>query len=143
MLYEVITIDPELMRQYNINLQQIVKAVKESNQDIGAQTIEINQVEYLVRGLGYVKSLKDIENAVVTSKDFTPVKIKDVAKVSLGAMTRRGILDKEGAEVAGGVVVARYGANPLEVINNVKEKIRITSYNVCYTKLLRLSVRTR
>lgn len=130
-----IDIDPELMRQYNINLQQVVKAVKESNQDIGAQTIEINQVEYLVRGLGYVKSLKDIENAVVTSKDFTPVKIKDVAKVSLGAMTRRGILDKEGAEVAGGVVVARYGANPLEVINNVKEKIKEVSTGLPSKKL--------
>ncbi|WMI64152.1 efflux RND transporter permease subunit [Aestuariibaculum sp. YM273] len=118
-----VDVDPELMRQYNIGLQQIVKAVKESNRDIGAQTLEINQAEYLVRGLGYVKSIADIEDAVVTSKDFTPIKIKDVAKVSLGPAARRGILDKEGAEVVGGVVVARYGANPMEVINNVKEKI--------------------
>lgn len=118
-----IDVDPEMMRQYNIGLQQIVKAVKESNRDIGAQTLEINQAEYLVRGLGYVKSIEDIEEAVVTSKDFTPIKIKDVAKVSLGPAARRGILDKEGAEVVGGVVVARYGANPMEVINNVKEKI--------------------
>ncbi|MCR8668996.1 efflux RND transporter permease subunit [Aestuariibaculum sp. M13] len=118
-----VDVNPELMRQYNIGLQQIVKAVKESNRDIGAQTLEINQAEYLVRGLGYVKSIADIEDAVVTSKDFTPIKIKDVAKVSLGPAARRGILDKEGAEVVGGVVVARYGANPMEVINNVKEKI--------------------
>ncbi|GAA4298562.1 efflux RND transporter permease subunit [Aestuariibaculum suncheonense] len=118
-----VDVNPELMRQYNIGLQQIVKAVKESNRDIGAQTLEINQAEYLVRGLGYVKSIGDIEEAVVTSKDFTPIKIKDVAKVSLGPAARRGILDKEGAEVTGGVVVARYGANPMEVINNVKEKI--------------------
>ncbi|UKM66135.1 efflux RND transporter permease subunit [Flavobacteriaceae bacterium GSB9] len=118
-----VDVNPELMRQYNIGLSQIVKAVKESNKDIGAQTLEINQAEYLVRGLGYIKSIADIENAVVTSKDFTAIKIKDIAKVSLGPAARRGILDKEGAEVVGGVVVARYGANPMEVINNVKAKI--------------------
>src|SRR5690606_15902707 len=112
-----------LMRQYNIGLHQVVKAVKESNKDIGAQTLEINQAEYLVRGLGYVKSISDIENAVVTSEDYTAIKIKDIGKVSLGPETRRGLLDKEGAEVVGAVVVARYGANPMEVINNVKEKI--------------------
>jgi len=118
-----VDVNPELMRQYNIELHHIVKAVKESNKDIGAQTLEINQAEYLVRGLGYVKSIEDIENAVVVSKDYTSIKIKDIGKVSLGPAARRGILDKEGAEVVGAVVVARYGANPLEVINNVKEKI--------------------
>ncbi|KAA3624082.1 MAG: AcrB/AcrD/AcrF family protein [Flavobacterium sp.] len=118
-----VDVDPELMRQYNIGLNHIVKAVKESNRDIGAQTLEINQAEYLVRGLGYVKSISDIENAVVVSEDFTAIKIKDIGKVSLGPSTRRGLLDKEGAEVVGAVVVARYGANPMEVINNVKEKI--------------------
>ncbi|WP_026753702.1 efflux RND transporter permease subunit [Sediminibacter sp. Hel_I_10] len=118
-----VDVDPEKMRQYNIGLNAIVKAVKESNQDIGAQTLEINQAEYLVRGLGYVKSVADIENAVVTSENFTSLRIKDVANVHLGPQSRRGILDKEGAEVVGGVVVARYGANPLEVINNVKAQI--------------------
>ena len=118
-----VDVNPELMRQYNIGLHHVVKAVKESNKDIGAQTLEINQAEYLVRGLGYVKSISDIENAVVTSEDYTAIRIKDIGKVSLGPATRRGILDKEGAEVVGGVVVARYGANPMEVINNVKGKI--------------------
>ncbi|MDX5586018.1 MAG: efflux RND transporter permease subunit, partial [Aureibaculum sp.] len=118
-----VDVNPELMRQYNIGLHHIVKAVKESNKDIGAQTLEINKAEYLVRGLGYVKSISDIENAVVTSEDYTSIKIKDIGKVSLGPATRRGLLDKEGAEVVGAVVVARYGANPMEVINNVKEKI--------------------
>jgi len=118
-----IDVNPELMRQYNIGLGQVVKAVKESNKDIGAQTLEINQAEYLVRGLGYVKSIIDIENAVVTSEDFTSITIKDIARVTLGPAARRGILDKEGAEVVGGVVVARYGANPMEVINNVKAQI--------------------
>ncbi|MDY7396772.1 efflux RND transporter permease subunit [Aureibaculum sp. 2210JD6-5] len=118
-----VDVNPELMRQYNIGLHHVVKAVKESNKDIGAQTLEINKAEYLVRGLGYVKSIADIENAVVTSEDYTAIKIKDIGKVSLGPATRRGILDKEGAEVVGAVVVARYSANPMEVINNVKEKI--------------------
>ena len=118
-----VDVNPELMRQYNIGLHHIVKAVKESNKDIGAQTLEINQAEYLVRGLGYVKSIADIENAVVTSEDYTAIRIKDIGKVSLGPATRRGLLDKEGAEVVGAVVVARYGANPMEVINNIKEKI--------------------
>jgi len=118
-----VDVNPELMRQYNIGLGQVVKAVKESNKDIGAQTLEINQAEYLVRGLGYVKSIEDLENAVVTSEEYTAIKIKDIGKVFLGPATRRGVLDKEGAEVVGAVVVARYGANPMEVINNVKEKI--------------------
>lgn len=118
-----VDVNPELMRQYNIHLSDVVKAVKQSNQDIGAQTLEINQAEYLVRGLGYVNSIADIENAVVDAENYTSIRIKDVAQVHLGPATRRGLLDKEGAEVVGGVVVARYGANPMEVINNVKEQI--------------------
>lgn len=119
-----IDVDPELIRQYGIGLQQVVEAVKQSNRDIGAQTLEINKAEYLVRGLGYIESLDDIKNAVVTSADFTSLRVGDIAKVTLGPAERRGILDKEGAEVVGGVVVARYGANPLEVIENVKDKIK-------------------
>jgi Cu(I)/Ag(I) efflux system membrane protein CusA/SilA len=130
-----VDVNPELMRQYNIGLHQVVKAVKESNKDIGAQTLEINQAEYLVRGLGYVKSIEDIENAVVTSEEYTSIKIKDIGKVSLGPATRRGILDKEGAEVVGAVVVARYGANPMEVINNVKAKITELSAGLPSKKL--------
>lgn len=118
-----IDVDPELLKQYNIGLDAVVKAVKETNKEVGAQTIEINKVEYLVRGLGYVKSITDIENAVVSVNDYVSIRIKDIAKVKLGPAPRRGILDKEGAEVVGGVVVARYGANPLEVITNVKGKI--------------------
>ena len=118
-----VDVNPELMRQYNIELREVVRAVKESNKDIGAQTLEINQAEYLVRGLGYIKSIVGLENAVVASKDYHPIRIKDIGKVSLGPVARRGILDKEGAEVVGGVVVARFGANPMEVITNVKAKI--------------------
>src|SRR5690554_7287766 len=118
-----IDVNPELMRQYNIGLSEIVKAVKESNKDIGAQTMEINQVEYLVRGLGYIKSIEDIKDVVVITENYTPIRIKDIANVTLGPAPRRGILDKQGAEVVGGVLTARYGANPMEVINNTKAKI--------------------
>lgn len=118
-----IDVKPELMRQYNIDLAQIVQAVKESNKDIGAQTMEINRAEYLVRGLGYIKSVADIEDAVVTSEEYTSIRIKDIAQVTLGPAPRRGVLDKEGAEVVGGVITARYGANPMQVIDNVKKKI--------------------
>lgn len=84
-----IDIDPELMRQYNIGIQQVVAAVKASNKDIGAQTLEINQAEYLVRGLGYIKSIADLEETVITSKNFTPIRIKDIAKINLGPATKR------------------------------------------------------
>jgi Cu(I)/Ag(I) efflux system membrane protein CusA/SilA len=119
-----VDIDPDKMLANNITLQQVVAAVKNSNIDIGAKTLEINRVEYFVRGLGYVKSIKDIEESVVTVNNNTPIYIKDIAHVNLGPATRRGVLDKGGAEAVGGVVVARYGANPLAVINNVKEQVK-------------------
>ncbi len=118
-----VDIDPDAMKAYGVNVAQIMAAVKKSNLDIGARTIEFNRVEYLVRGLGYIKSLSDLEESVVAVKDNVPVRIKDIAKVNFGPATRRGGLDKGGAEAVGGVVVARYGANPMEVINNVKKKI--------------------
>lgn len=118
-----IDVDPEKMKGFGIDLSQVMKAAKESNLDIGAQTLEINKVEYFVRGLGYVESIQEIEDAVVKVSDNVPIRIKDVAIVHLGPKTRRGILDKSGAPAVGGVVVARYGANPIEVIDNVKAKI--------------------
>ena len=118
-----IDVNPDALKAYNIPLHKVMEAVQKSNRDVGAKTIEINQAEYLVRGLGYVKSTEDIEKAVVAVQDNVPIRIKDVGIVSLGPATRRGALDKDGAEVVGGVVVARFGANPLQVINNVKDKI--------------------
>lgn len=120
-----VDVRPEALQAYNIGLQDVMRAVKNSNLDVGAKTIEINQAEYLVRGLGYIESTEDLEEAVIKSVDNTPITIGDVAGVSLGPATRRGALDKGGAEVAGGVVVARYGANPLQVIKNVKEQIAL------------------
>ena len=118
-----IDVDPEALKVYSVGLSDVVRALQQSNRDVGAQTLEINNVEYLVRGLGYVTSLEDLEDAVVRSDAYTSIRVKDIAKVSLGPSERRGILDKEGAEAVGGVVIARYGANPLEVIKDVKTKI--------------------
>lgn len=118
-----IELDPLSMKNYGVTLHQVMKAVRESNKDIGAKTIEINKAEYLVRGLGYIKTNSDLEEAVVKMVDFVPIKIKDVAKVSVGPAERRGVLDLNGSETVGGVVVARYGENPLSTIQNVKEKI--------------------
>lgn len=118
-----IDIDPDAVKSNNVTLAQVIHAVQKSNIDIGAKTIEINRVEYFVRGLGYIENLADLEESVVAVNDNVPIRIKDVANVTLGPAIRQGVLDKAGAEAVGGVVVTRYGANPLEVINNLKEKI--------------------
>ena len=119
-----IEIDPDAMKAHGVDIKKIMNAVKNSNLDIGAQTIEFNKAEYLVRGLGYIKNLSDLEESVVSVKDHTPIRLKDVAKIQFGPATRRGGLDKSGVEAVGGVVVARYGANPLETIQNLKDKIK-------------------
>jgi len=119
-----VDIDPDALKAYNVSVMDVMNAVKNSNLDIGAETIELNNVEYIIRGLGYVKNLSDLELAVVAVRDNIPVRIKDVAHVTFGPATRRGGLDKAGSEAVGAVVVARYGSNPMEVINNVKDKIK-------------------
>ena len=118
-----VELNPDAMRAFNVSVMDIMGAIKKSNLDIGAETMEINKVEYLIRGLGYIKDVSDLEKAVVTVHDGVPVRISDVAFVNIGPGTRRGGLDKEGVEAVGGVVIARYGSNPLEVINNVKDSI--------------------
>jgi len=118
-----IDVDPDAMRAWGVGLDQVYQAVRQSNVDVGARTIEINSVEYVVRGLGFIENLEDIEKSVITVRDNTPVTVADVATVSLGPALRRGALDKEGAEAVGGVVVVRYGENPLQTIKNVQAKI--------------------
>jgi len=118
-----IDVDPDAMRAYGVALGDIFNAVRSSNIDVGARTIEINQVEYIIRGLGFIEKIEDIEKTVIRVNDNVPITVKDVAKVSHGPALRRGALDKSGAEAVGGVVVVRYGFNPLEAINNVKAKI--------------------
>ena len=118
-----IDVDPDAMRAHNVTLPEVYKAVKASNIDVGAGTIEVNRVEYFVRGIGFIKSPEDIEHSVVKVNDNVSITIKDVATVTIGPASRRGVLDKDGAEAVGGVVVARYGDNPLRVIKNLKGKI--------------------
>jgi Cu(I)/Ag(I) efflux system membrane protein CusA/SilA len=119
-----VDLDPGALKAYNVSVMDVMNAVKNSNLDIGAETIELNNVEYIIRGLGYVKSLNDLELSVVAVRNNVPVRIKDVSHVTFGPATRRGGLDKAGSEAVGAVVVARYGSNPMEVINNVKDKIK-------------------
>jgi len=120
-----VDIDPVAMRESGVSVMDIAEAVRESNVEVGARTIEMNRVEYAVRGTGYVENLEDLEESVVAVRDDnTPIRVRDVAEVGLGPAQRRGMLDKEGAEAVGGVVVTRYGENPLEVIDRVKERIK-------------------
>jgi len=118
-----VDVDPDAMRAYGVSVADVYRAVKASNIDVGARTLELNNVEYFVRGVGFIKQVSDIEDSVVKVVENVPVVVKDVAVVTLGPALRRGALDKEGAEAVGGVVVARYGDNPLAVIKNVKNKI--------------------
>jgi Cu/Ag efflux pump CusA len=119
-----VDINPEALKAFGVSVMDVMNAVRKSNLDIGAETIELNNVEYIVRGLGYVKNLDDLESSVVAVRNNVPVRIKDVAQTSFGPATRRGGLDKGGSEAVGAVVVARYGANPMTVIGNLKEKIK-------------------
>ena len=118
-----IDVDPDAMRAAKISLTDVFQAVQMTNVDVGARTIELNKVEYVIRGLGFIKKIEDIEKTVVKVTDDVPITIKEVATVTLGPALRRGALDKAGAEAVGGVAVVRYGFNPLEAIKNVKEKI--------------------
>ncbi|MBI2966400.1 MAG: efflux RND transporter permease subunit [Bacteroidetes bacterium] len=118
-----VDMDPVAMKAHHIDVMQVMNAVMNSNIDVGAATIEVNRVQYYIRGLGYIKKLQDLENAVVDVRGNTPLRIRDVAKVNFGPAIRIGGLDKEGAESVGAVVVARYKSNPLAVIDNIKKKI--------------------
>ncbi len=118
-----IDIDPNKLLAHNIKIHQVINAVQKSNLDVGAKVFEEGGVEFIVRGLGFIKNTSDIENIVVGGKEGTPLYIKNIATVTIGPEFRRGALDKEGEEVTGGVVLMRYGENPLKVIRGIKEKI--------------------
>ncbi|MDC3379351.1 efflux RND transporter permease subunit, partial [Planctomycetota bacterium] len=118
-----VDVDPDAMRAHGVTLTEIVAAVRGSNLDVGARTIEVNAVEYVVRGKGFVRSIDDLDKVVVRVNQNVPIRVQDVARVSLGPALRRGALDKAGAEAVGGVVVVRYGDNPLAALERVKETI--------------------
>ena len=118
-----VDVDPAALRAYGIALHEVFDAVRGSNLDVGARTIEINRVEYVIRGLGFIKSLDDLRKTVITQRDNVPITLEQIAEIQFGPALRRGALDKAGAEAVGGVVVTRYGENPLAVIQRVKTKI--------------------
>jgi len=118
-----VDVDPAAMRAHGVKLQDVFMAVQRANIDVGAETIEWNGVEYILRGKGFVKSVSDIENIVLRVNEGVPLFVRNVARVHLGPALRRGALDKDGVEAVGGVVLVRYGANPMEVIERVKARI--------------------
>ncbi|MCH8840290.1 MAG: efflux RND transporter permease subunit, partial [Planctomycetes bacterium] len=125
-----IEVDPDALRYHNIPLSKVITAVKESNIDVGAKTVESSGMEFIVRGIGFIGSgkteaetLEQIENTVVLSREGVPIRIRDVAQVQTGPAFRRGALDYNGQEAVGGVVVMRYGENPRDVAERVKQKI--------------------
>ena len=124
-----VDLDPDAMKVHGVSMMDVQQALKSTNQAIGASTMEINKVEYYVRALGFVENIQEIAETVVKSTNNVPLRIKDIARVTIGPADRtmKGILDKSGAEAVGGVVIARYGDNPMEVITNVKAKIAAIS----------------
>ncbi len=122
--YQVV-VDPVKLRAYDVMLHQVMAAIRRSNEDVGGQSIEVSGHEHVVRGRGYVKSLKDVETIPIKlGKDGVPIFVRDLGVVSFGPGARRGIAELDGrGEVVGGIVIMRYGENALDVINGVKAKI--------------------
>ncbi|AJJ18563.1 efflux RND transporter permease subunit [Yersinia intermedia] len=122
--YQVV-LDPERMRALNLSHQQIASAITDSNQEGGGSVLEMGAAEYMVRASGYLKTLDDFRNIVITAREGIPILLSDVATVRMGPEMRRGVAELNGeGEVAGGIIVMRYGKNALETINGVKEKLQ-------------------
>jgi Cu(I)/Ag(I) efflux system membrane protein CusA/SilA len=121
--YNVI-VDPSRLRAQGISLQKVREAIRASNADVGGRTIELSEFEFMVRGRGYIKSTADIENIVLKTTNGTPLRVRDVARVEIGPDERRGITELNGeGEVASGIVLQRFGANALTVIENVRNRL--------------------
>src|ERR1700758_3384766 len=119
-----VQLDPVKLRAYNIPLSTVIERVRASTNEVGGRLLELGGAEYMIRGLGYFRSLDDLDNVPVASKDGTPVLIRDLGAVAFGPDIRRGVAEWQGeGETVGGIVVMRYGMNALEVINGVKAKI--------------------
>jgi Cu(I)/Ag(I) efflux system membrane protein CusA/SilA len=119
-----IDVDPMLLKAWKVSLEEVVAAIQRANQELGARTIELNRVDYVVRGLGFVRDPRELEDSLVKVNEGVPIFVRHLAKVTLGPAARSGILDKEGAETVGGVVVVRHGENPLLTIKNIWRKIK-------------------
>lgn len=122
--YQVV-VDPNKLRAYNIPIQKIRMAIKRSNKDVGGRLVEMGETEFMVRGLGYIKSIEDLNNVPLgVDQRGIPILLRNVAKVRIGPELRRGIADYNGdGEVVGGVIVMRFGENALKVIENVKTRL--------------------
>jgi copper/silver efflux system protein len=119
-----VNIDPNRLSAYNISIGDVISRIQMSNNDVEGRLLEVSGREYMVRGLGYLKSVEDIGLVVIGNRDGTPILVRDIAQVTIGPDIRRGIVELDGlGEVAGGVVVIRFGENALNVINAVKAKI--------------------
>jgi len=120
-----INIDPHKLTYYKLTLMDVLKAVKSNNNDVGGRKFEMNDVGYIVRGLGYIKKIEDVENIPVSMNNTIPVRLKDIASIQMGGDLRLGIFDHNGeGEVVGGIVVMRYGENANKVIEDIKVKIK-------------------
>ncbi len=121
-----IELDPNRLLAYNIPIKKIKMAIQRSNNDVGGKLIEMGETEFMVRGLGYIKSISDIESIVIdVDQNGTPILLKNIANIHTGPELRRGLLDWNGnGEAVGGIIVMRYGENALEVIQNVKQKLK-------------------
>ncbi|MBT6595824.1 MAG: efflux RND transporter permease subunit, partial [Nitrospina sp.] len=120
-----VEVDPNKLIAFNLPLHKVIKAIKRSNNDVGGRLLEMAETEFMVRGLGYIQSLEDLESVPLgVDKRGTPILLKDVARIQFGPELRRGLVDLNGeGEVVGGIVIQRYGENALEVIRNVKKKL--------------------
>ena len=123
-VYEV-TVDPLKLRGFGIPVTRVMEALRTSNEDVGAMVLELAEREYMIRGLGYLQTLEDIESVVVSATDHgTPIRVADVANVRLAPDVRRGVADLNGrGDVVGGIVIMRYGENALATIERVKAKL--------------------
>ncbi len=120
-----VKLDPQKLFSYGIPISMVIDRVRDSTNEVGGNTLELSGAEYMVRGLGYLRSLADLENVPVSSKNGTPVLLRDLGTVAFGPDVRRGAADWQGeGEAVGGIVVMRYGMNALDVINGVKAKLR-------------------
>lgn len=120
-----INIDPYKLNYFNVPLMDVLNAVRKNNNDVGGRKFEMSDMAYIVRGLGYIKSVKDIEDIPVGNYGSVPIRIRDVASVQMGGELRLGIFDVNGeGEVVGGIVVMRYGENADAVIKKVKAKMK-------------------
>ena len=116
---------PLKMQYYGISMMEAMNAVKTSNNDVGGRKFEMSDMAYIVRGLGYIKNIKDIEDITIKNYNSVPILVKDIGSVQMGGDLRLGIFDQNGeGEVVGGIVVMRYGENADKVIKSVKEKMK-------------------